>query len=366
LMLTLFTLSLGGAIFISVFNVRVSLDQKVQDITRYFTSDVNLIFDRSYRIDEVRAIAGNVPGIVHVEGWAEVGAEVLNPDGSFADNLLIMGPPPESELIVPIMLDGRWVHPEDERAIVVNEAFLDDFPDLAPGDTLRLEIEGQKQTWMVVGVFQYAGLDQLFAYANYEPIAKAGKQYQEAASFRIIAADHSLEYQKQLSAQVDTYFRDLGYQVREVEAGGSYVKTITELLDVLILVLLILAMLTALVGSIGLTGTLSMNVLERTREIGVLRAIGAYNRIVIKLVVIEGLVIGLISYLLAVALSFPITGVLSEIISQAIFNSPANFAFTASGFLVWLAFVLVLAAIASIGPARNASRMTIREVLAYE
>ena len=125
-------------------------------------------------------------------------------------------------------------------------------------------------------------------------------------------------------------------------------------------------MLTALVGSIGLTGTLSMNVLERTREIGVLRAIGAYNRIVIKLVVIEGLVIGLISYLLAVALSFPITGVLSEIISQAIFNSPANFAFTASGFLVWLAFVLVLAAIASIGPARNASRMTIREVLAYE
>jgi putative ABC transport system permease protein len=71
--------------------------------------------------------------------------------------------------------------------------------------------------------------------------------------------------------------------------------------------------------------------MERTREIGVMRAIGAYNRIVSRLVIVEGLIIGLISYVLGAVLSFPITFLLSSVISLSIFNSPAEFAFTAQG-----------------------------------
>jgi putative ABC transport system permease protein len=109
-----------------------------------------------------------------------------------------------------------------------------------------------------------------------------------------------------------------------------------------------------------------MNVLERTREIGILRAIGGYDLIVIKQVMAEGMFIGLMSFLLACLLSFPISNILSEVISQALFNSPANFTFSFTGFIYWGIVVIVLTALASIIPARNASRMTIREVLAYE
>ena len=62
-----------------------------------------------------------------------------------------------------------------------------------------------------------------------------------------------------------------------VEAGSLTLDTVKDYIEVLIGVVVILALLTALVGSIGLAGTLSMNVLERTREIGILRAIGAYD-----------------------------------------------------------------------------------------
>ena len=55
---------------------------------------------------------------------------------------------------------------------------------------------------------------------------------------------------------------------------------------------MIMALLTAFVGSIGLTGTMGMNVLERTREIGVMRAIGAVDFEIMKSVVIEGMMIG--------------------------------------------------------------------------
>ncbi len=366
LFLTLFTLALGGAIFIAVFNVQIALNQKAEDITKYFTADVNMDFDRSYLIEEIRQYALEIPGVVHVEGWATAGAEMLNPDGSVEDTITILAPPADTDLVDPIMLEGRWVVPGDEKALVVNEAFWDIYPDLHPGDYLRIKLEGREEDWLVVGVFQYAGLDQLFSYATYTSLSQTLNTPNRAASYRMVATQHDRESQEQLGTLLDDHFRSLGFQVRDVEAGQAFVETVTEMLGILILILIMLALMTAAVGSIGLAGTLSMNVLERTREIGVLRAIGAYDRVVIKLVVVEGLIIGLISFILGATLSFPITSVLSDIISEAIFNSPANFAFTLNGFIIWSIIVLALSVLASVIPARSAARMTIREVLAYE
>ena len=143
-------------------------------------------------------------------------------------------------------------------------------------------------------------------------------------------------------------------------------QTASEGLGILVTFLLIMALLTAVVGSIGLTGTMGMNVLERTREIGVMRAIGAVDMVIIKSVMTEGMIIGLISFFLSVIFCFPITWLLNRIISLAIFNSPSQFALNIWGFLIWLGLVLFLAALASVLPARNAARLTIREVLAYE
>jgi len=130
--------------------------------------------------------------------------------------------------------------------------------------------------------------------------------------------------------------------------------------------LLIMALLTASVGSMGLAGTMGMNVLERTREIGIMRAIGAKDSVIMRTVIAEGIVIGIISFVLAVVLSVPFTYGLSAIVSLAIFETPIQVVFTFTGYGIWLGLVLILSAIASILPARNAARLTIREVLAYE
>ena len=137
-------------------------------------------------------------------------------------------------------------------------------------------------------------------------------------------------------------------------------------MNILVIFLLTMALLTAVVGSIGLAGTMGMNVLERTREIGVMRAIGAVDGEIIKSVVVEGMMIGLISWAVAVPLSFPISFMLLQVIGRAILGSMIPLSITSGGFLIWLGVVVLLSIVASILPARNAARLTIREVLAYE
>ncbi|OGN96353.1 MAG: hypothetical protein A2Z71_07215 [Chloroflexi bacterium RBG_13_50_21] len=366
LILTLLTLTIGGAIFIGVFNVQRSLEDFIVKTEKYFIADVTLNFDRPYRVDEVNQEIMDIPHVQHSEGWSFISADIIRPDESVADYLTILAPPVDSKLIEPIMLEGRWLQPGDTSAITVSEAIWSEFPDLKAGDQLKLKINGQEDEWTVVGIFRFISRDQIIAYATYDYISELLNLPNQAFSYRIVTDEHTLEYQKQMSATIDKYMRDLGYHVSETQAGLATLETASESLAILINFLLIMALLTALVGSIGLTGTMGMNVMERTREIGVMRAIGATDRQITRIVIVEGMIIGLISWFLGAIFSFPITFLLSRIISLAIFNSPSQFILNPMGFLIWLGLVLILSAIASVLPARNAARLTIREVLAYE
>jgi putative ABC transport system permease protein len=111
---------------------------------------------------------------------------------------------------------------------------------------------------------------------------------------------------------------------------------------------------------------MSLNVMERTREIGVMRAIGASDGDIQKIVIAEGLVIGLLSWAFGVVLSLPITYILNYGVGIAIFQSPLTVIFDWSGSLAWLVCMLVIAAVASAIPAWRASRLTVRDTLVYE
>jgi putative ABC transport system permease protein len=181
-----------------------------------------------------------------------------------------------------------------------------------------------------------------------------------------VTTEHTREFQNVMAEKLDRYFRDSGFKVRQAESGLASLDSASESLDILVIFLLIMAILTAIVGAMGLTGTMGMNVLERTREIGIMRAIGADDRAVMRTVIGEGFVIGAISFALAIVLSIPFTYLLSYIVSVAVFETPIDVVFTWLGYAIWFGLVLILSVLGSILPARNAASLTIREVLAYE
>jgi len=366
LALTLFTLTMGGAIFIAVFNVRTTLHDYIGQISKYFVADISLDFDRPYRLREIEQKVMQVEGVEHVEGWQFVSGELLDENGMVLENLNIFGPPAQSELIEPILVAGRWVRPDDERKFAVSEAALEYFPDLKPGDYLQIKVDGKKESWQVVGIFKFVDREGILAYAPYEYVSQMNDLANRAYMFRLATDRHSRAYQDEKAEELDAFLRAEGYKVHRSEAGSASLDTAVESLDTLVVFLLIMAVLTAIVGSMGLTGTMGMNVMERTREIGITRAIGADDRAVMRTVIAEGVVIGMISFGLAIILSVPFTYLLSTIVSLAVFETPIDVVFTYLGYAIWLGLVLAFSALASILPARNAARLTIREVLAYE
>jgi putative ABC transport system permease protein len=369
LLLTLITLTLGGAIFIATFNTQAAIERYIRQLTRYFLADVNITLERPQRIRRVQGDLLQVAGVGHVEGWSYARGEVLDARGQVYDSVQLIGVPIDTRLVTPILREGRWLQPGDRNVLVVNERFRASFPDLRVGDTLRLRLNGEERDWVVVGFLQMAGqnLGHL-AYTSYDYLAESLGQSGRALLFRVAADQPNLELDQQeaLAQRVDAALRARGYRLSEIRAGLSVLEKTAQGLNVLTNFLLILSGLAAIVGSIGLAGTMSLNVMERTREIGIMRAIGASDRTIMLQVMVEGMLIGLMSWGLASLLAFPISRLLSNVISRAIFNAPALFAYTPTGFLAWLVVVFVFSALASLVPALNAARLTIREVLAYE
>ena len=158
-----------------------------------------------------------------------------------------------------------------------------------------------------------------------------------------------------------------------LQAGSVFGKdTSVEIIDgimaqfaVILTLLATMAVLIGVVGSLALSGVLSLNVLERRREIGVLRAIGASSAAVGGQFIGEGLILGWLSWLIAWPLSIPAGQLMVSGLSSAL-GSQLVYRYTPTGPLIWLGIITVLAVAASGLPARAASRVSVRESLAYE
>lgn len=367
LLLTIFTLTVAGGVFIAVFNVRDSLNSVVKNLLQHYLGDVTVDFSRPYRVDEIRQTLLEIPGVEGVEGWTAAAGEIWDENDNLVSRLSIVAPPQDSKLLDLKLVAGRWLLPNEERSIVVSDSLYLIYPNLKPGDQLTIKLPGRsKENWTVVGVFPFLALfGDPMAYANYDFIAAQNYQPNRATSYRIITHLHDAASNQELTERIDTYLTGRNFAVQSVRSGSDMRQKATLAINIVIVFLLIMAILTAFVGSMGLTGAMSINVLERTREIGVMRTIGAVDRVIMQSVIIEALVIGLITWALAIGASFPIGNLLLIIISEAL-GTPMELVFTPTGILLWLAVVTVLSVIASIMPARSAARLTINEVLAYE
>lgn len=365
LVLTLITLILGGATFIGVFSIRASLDRTMDDLLHTWNFDAMILFRRPYRVERIVREAQGVPGVVQTDTWIQLPARRVRPDGSEGQAIYLFAPHAGSDLVLgPAIVEGRWLLPGDENAVVVDALLFKDEPDIELGGEIVLKIDGRERSFRIVGVS--LGMLLPMAYANYPYIAHITGSVGRADAALVATEHHDEASVVETATALEERFKRNGLRVSQVGTLPTERAEGEAFFGAIISLLLIMAVLLALVGGLGLMGTMSINVLERTREIGVLRAIGARNKGVAWVFIREGIAIGVLSWLVSSVFAFPLGKALSDAVGTAVLGAPLSFSYSMAGVVLWLVLVVILSTLASFLPARNASRLTVREVLAYE
>ncbi len=373
LILTQLVLVIAGTMFLIVISLANSTDLTVTNDLNRRNYDVRIGFEERQRTDRVTRIAAGLPDIVQTEVWLTQPASILKAGQRLREagaGAVLVGIPAGSNMYRPLITAGRWLQPNDDRAIVIYQDTADE-NGITVGDIVTLNLgEAGDGQWRVVGTYQTVFNDSFNGASVYAPLAAVAEttkkhnrgnwllartRRHDPAGVLAIAGQLQELYQ---ARQIDLDLQTTGNTYKDRQfADSTYAININ--------MLLMLAVIVAIVGGIGLMGALSISVVERTREIGVMRAIGARSRAIMAMFVLEGTLQGLISWAIAAPLSFLVGYPVARQLGQTMLDIDLDYSYSFQAVLIWLVIVLVIAALASILPARSATRISVRQSLAY-
>jgi len=362
--LTLLTLVLGGVMFIVVMSVGASMSNTIEVLISDFGFDVLVVFDRTHRAARLAEVSESVPGVTRAEVWDVRGA-TLGLDGGEEIQGQLWGVPNNSQMFTPRITSGRPLLPEDDRAILLNSKIAVD-EDIRVGDTVTLTVEGEELTWTVVGLILNVNNQQRDNFVPFDTLAREIGNANRGAFVMMATEEHDFETHEELIRDLRAAYDAHRLKPVFFQSGGELRKQTQSQFDIITYLMLAMAVLAAVVGSVGLMSTMSINVVERAREIGVMRAVGATSAAILGVFVTEGVMVGVLSWLLAAPLSYPGARVFSNLIGSTLFEMPLDFDYPISGVVLWLMIVVVLSALASLWPALRATQISVRESLAYE
>jgi len=367
---TQITLIGAGVMFMMVMNMRATLTYTFGEaLLSIFQVNVLLDLEDEARIQQLETLARTDPDVTVVEVWgAAKGTARLRgqPESNDDSDVNLRGLPVPSLTYVPQLRAGRWLQANDEHAVALNRELAQEMG-VSVGDWITLDIPTQKREsdWQVVGLV-FEPVDPAAAIVPRESLLREIGEVGRGQSIRVQTMRQDAASEAATAAGLRALYEAHGYEV-VASAQDTAHRLATERTNRMALIFVILtsmAMLTAVVGAVALSGTLALNVLERTREIGVMRAIGASSSAVAGQFVGEGLLLGWLSWLLAIPLSVPAGQRLTQAFA-GIMKLELIYQFSAPGVWYWLVIVTVLAVIASWFPAQKAAQTSVRESLAY-
>lgn len=374
LVLTLGLLAAAGGMFMTGINVRAGWQRFLADgvATRHYDLEIRLNSPQSQQV--VFSIIDGVPGVQQVESWDIMPMAVYRADGldivrTYPDgghgSFMLRSAPPRSRMLESPIMSGRWLQAGDTKGITLNQLASAFYPGVKVADEIRLTTNGRTSSFQVVGLVRQI-MTPAMAYVTPGAFSGAtGVPIQATNEVRIVMKNHDAATVHSVTGEISRALaaKNIGVKVfipRTLLEGASDAHVY-----VFIYSLIIMAMVMAVVGALGLMSSMGTSVVERTREFGIMRAIGAKSHTVLRNVISEGMFTGLLSWLIAAVLSIPPSLVVDNLIGSTFSLVPLTLIVSPSALAGWLLIILLGSIAASAYPAWQASRLTVRETLSY-
>jgi putative ABC transport system permease protein len=274
--------------------------------------------------------------------------------------MLLCGYPVGTQLLRLPLREGRWPAQENSSEVVINRQVVEASPGLRIDSEITLKSRERLTKVRVTGIVEEIGSPVIYAaFPAFESITGMG----DASSVVRVKCRNGRE--QLVAGALEQALLDAHLIPGQVNTKSEFRSSLDEHFAVVGAVIKMIALASALVGAITLVATVSLGVLERGREIGVIRAIGAQPRAVVAMFLVEGGAGALLSAALSVAGGIFLARFLNGMaerqllhVAVPLYLSPTGMAVLSSGVIVvilavWLAVARIL-------------RLSIRDALAYE
>jgi len=371
--LSLSLLATAGAIFIagmSVMDGFRAIPSTVLDSNKW---DAQVTLGSPAPAAKIAAATKDIPGVVSVEAWNMTETSLESPgkntvtqtypDQGHGKARLTAIPADTAMFTPPKIVEGRWLEPNETSSVVLPKSARNTLPLVKVGDRITLPIDDQKTTWQVVGIAsELAG-------GSCPCVTMTGLEKATGASgantVRIVTENHDKQSRTDVIKAVAAKLNQASIKTSGPQTIDRVMESTEGHSDLLVILILLISLVIGVVGLIGLNSMMSTSVIERTREFGVMKSIGAPASSVMRLVIFEGIFTAFISFLVAVIPALALTGVIGSNLGEMFFSAPIPFVTTWQTFAIWVAILIVGTTLATLAPAARASRLTVREAISY-
>ncbi|MFZ5912420.1 MAG: FtsX-like permease family protein [Chloroflexota bacterium] len=371
LLLTQLVMISAGSAFLIVMSLNTSLERTLDNYFARRHYDTRIEFQQKERASRMMALVNSVDGVekseIHFIQSASmfVTGQLAKEAGIGMD---IEGIPSNSDFFEPLIVAGRWFLPGEGRVVVLNRESAEK-NHVQVGDTVTLDLgELGKDKWRVIGLYEPVFVSTYLAdtiYAPLESLYTATKKYNQGSILLVRTSSHDPEFTAEITTQIKYLFEDHNMKVLDSQTQAAARQTNEWQFSIVTWMLLALSIIVAIVGALALMGTLSIGVIERTKEIGVLRAVGARSRTILGIFIMEGLLQGWLSWLIAIPISLAASPVTANTLGQVMFGANLDYHYNLPAVGLWLGIISVISTLASILPARSATHISVRDSLAY-
>lgn len=369
-------LTIAGTVFVAGMSLGSGTEAIAEEQKAQRTWDVDVQLATPTPVEEVTSIVEKVPGVDVVEAFQVLPAGVAGegrvpvtrtyPDQGHGRVSVTALPEDRRAATDPKILDGRWLREGETGAVVLNQVTgTNTVPGVAAGDTVQLTISGRSTSWVVAGVVEELAGGGGGVYTTTEGLARALGQPALVNQLRITTEVHDEQTRQSVADAVSRELAAAGTEVRSAASISRSEAISAGHLGPVVLILLGIALPLGVVGVIGLASTMSANVLDRTREFGIMHAIGARPAAVRRIVTAEGLFLALASCLVAVVPTLALTAVLGNGLGGLFFSAPLPYRISAPAVGIWVTVLVLASLLATETAATRASRLTVRDALAY-